>query len=283
MNKNVPPILHRYFDYKDGLKTLKKCSLHFSTTGKYNDPFELMPAAASDLFKYPPKDIRREIAKIAETEEGKKKIQKIEKELGLDDVVMGASVVASAIVYPYLTAAIATGLFLLGLTDETDNIKLFATKYFSVFAKVKSCCFSELYDSILMWSHYADGHNGIVLSFDTFMNYWGGEEFREINYTNKRIGLPKSSSDANEYIWGMLTQKSEVWSYEHEYRMIKFGMDQNVMPINPKALKAIRLGLNVDDVKKDEILQIRDQKYKDTPIYHARINPNEYKLDFKEL
>lgn len=249
----------------------------------YNDPFELMPAAASDLFKYPPKDIHREIAKIAKTEEGKKKIQKIKKDLGLDDVFMGASVVASAIVYPYLTAAIATGLFLLGLTDETDSVKLFATKYYPVFAKLKSCCFSELCDSILMWSHYADGHNGIVLSFDTFMNYWDGEEFRKINYTNKRIGLPTSSMDANEYIWGMLTQKSEDWSYEHEYRMIKFGMDQDVIPFNPQALKAIRLGLNVSDEEKNQILQIRDQKYKDTVIYHARINSNEYKLDFKEL
>lgn len=28
------------------------------------------------------------------------------------------------------------------------------------------CCFSKLYDSILMWSHYADYHKGICLKFD---------------------------------------------------------------------------------------------------------------------
>jgi hypothetical protein len=28
-------------------------------------------------------------------------------------------------------------------------------------------CLSEIHDSILMWSHYADNHTGLVLAFDT--------------------------------------------------------------------------------------------------------------------
>ena len=28
-------------------------------------------------------------------------------------------------------------------------------------------CLSELDDSVLMWSHYADQHQGVVLGFDT--------------------------------------------------------------------------------------------------------------------
>ena len=283
MNNICPPILHRYFSFSNGYDVLNNGTLFFSTIDKYNDPFELIPAATSDIFRYPPKEIRAKIAEIAQTEEGKKKIKELEQELGVDDFIMGASVIASAFAYPYLTAAIATGLFLLGLTDETDNLKLFATKYFPVFQSAKSCCFSKVYDSALMWSHYADGHKGIVLSFDTFVNYWSGEGFHEITYSSKRIGLPSESTDANEYTWNMLTHKSADWSYEQEYRMIKMNMGQNVIPFDPHALKAIRLGLNIDEDKVKQILQIRDEKYKDTKIYRARYNQKEYKLDFFEL
>ena len=33
--------------------------------------------------------------------------------------------------------------------------------------KLKICCFSEVDDNILMWSHYADSHKGLCLEFDT--------------------------------------------------------------------------------------------------------------------
>ena len=31
---------------------------------------------------------------------------------------------------------------------------------------VKIICFSEVYDSMLMWSHYADNHKGFLLAYD---------------------------------------------------------------------------------------------------------------------
>lgn len=286
----VPNELHRYFNCTRGVEVLEKRALYFSPINEYNDPFELIPAASSDIFRYTPQEIHQKITEIAKTEEGKKKMEALEESLGIDEFLLGASVAASAIIYPYLTAAIATGLFLLGIIDEEEDIKLLATKYFSIFQTARSCSFSKMYDNILMWSNYAEGHKGIVLSFDTFLKYWHGEEFRKIDYSNERIRLPNSRTDANEYVWKMLTRKSLDWSYEQEYRMIKLTRENTtpegkgiLFPFDSKALKAIRLGLNIEEGLRQRILRLRDERYKDAVVYQAKFNRREYKLDFEQL
>lgn len=284
-------MLHRYLKFEAAKETLKGGQLKFSCISLYNDPFELIPATSSDFFSCSPEEIYKKIENIAKTEEGKKIIQEIENTLGIDDFIMGASIVASAITFPYLTAFLASGLFLLNLTgtDENNKIQLLATKYYPIFLTAKCCCFSKVYDNILMWSHYADSHKGIVLSFDTFLDYWE-DEFHEMEYSNKRISLPTLETNQNDYVWNMLTSKSLNWSYEQEYRMIrldrerKFHDDNRIdVPFKAEALKEIRLGLHVKEEQRKDIIDLRDKRYKDAVIYQAKLNKSEYKFDFEKF
>ena len=271
-------------NYSGAKETLNQCNLLFKNIHEYNDPFELIPATSSDLFRFTPDEIRKKMEDIVQTEEGKKKIQELETSLGMDDFIMGVSFIASAVYFPILTATLVTGLFLLDDSDEEERIRLFAKKYFPLFKSVKCCCFSESFDNNLMWSHYADKHCGIVLSFDPFVDYWKGDEFREVIYSDKRAGLPTEEGNANEYVWKMLTQKSKDWAYEQEWRMIKINMgNEQYLPFSPEALKGIRLGLNVKESQRDEIKSIRDRMYKNAVIYQAKFNRKAYKLDFETI
>ena len=73
------------------------------------------------------------------------------------------------------------------------------------------CCFSKDYKNTLLWSHYADSHQGCCLAVEVTskLNPY------EVNYSQV---IPDISSCKIEDI---LTHKSIYWGYEKEVRFIK--------------------------------------------------------------
>jgi len=78
-------------------------------------------------------------------------------------------------------------------------------------------CFSEHYDNLLMWSHYADAHRGIVIGikFDGFLKNKG--HLLKVSYQKKRAPwnfLTKHNSSA------VIKTKWQDWKYEKEWRLL---------------------------------------------------------------
>ena len=80
-------------------------------------------------------------------------------------------------------------------------------------------CFSKSWRSPVMWSHYADRHEGICLGFEI-----PKEHLSKVSYQNER--LPNQSdifeSDpetAAEVMLKLATTKFSGWSYENEWRV----------------------------------------------------------------
>lgn len=121
--------------------------------------------------------------------------------------------------------------------------------------KIKSsriCCFSLQNDIILMWSHYADKHNGICLEFDNSL------EQRFVNLTNKDISegyvgyeaherINYVSEDIRYGIYKLFLNKSESWSHEKEYRMISINNKPEIQQFYPHFLSAIYFGVRVTE------------------------------------
>jgi len=115
---------------------------------------------------------------------------------------------------------------------------------------------TEIPDHELMWSHYADTHEGLVLCFDeqhTFFNRRRSEndEFyfiRKVHYSDSpAISLTTIDGDA------LLVTKGTKWSYEREWRMLvplrdatrslKISVDTvHLFAFPPEALRGIILG-----------------------------------------
>src|SRR5690606_51795 len=81
-------------------------------------------------------------------------------------------------------------------------------------------CFSEKWDSILMWTHYADNHRGYCIGFDEKMLRISQlfEKIKRVEYSQNYPGLDplnkhKKIDELKYFI------KSLDWEYEKEFRL----------------------------------------------------------------
>lgn len=182
-------------------------------------------------------------------------------------------------------------------------------------------CLSERFDSILMWSHYAENHTGFVLGYDfkerfSIKSNKDGNTYSEfvdkkifpIRYSNERY-------DATEYIsnnfiynfhvnnklpitppffdklfyYKYLLYKSSEWRYEKEWRIIKqTGLDKletksNFDFIHHIIPKEIYLGSKIS--KWDEKILRNIAEKKNIRIYKMDLEyfNSRYKLSKSEL
>ena len=94
---------------------------------------------------------------------------------------------------------------------------------------LRLCSLSRKKDNELMWSHYADGHHGIVIGLTVDR---GKFDVRPIQYTGLHyLTGGQIEQDTPREI---LSHKLEVWSYEEEERVFvadKFYVDIQVREV----------------------------------------------------
>ncbi|WP_252502358.1 DUF2971 domain-containing protein [Sporosarcina sp. Marseille-Q4943] len=153
-------------------------------------------------------------------------------------------------------------------------------------------CFSEDPDSMLMWSHYADNHQGMVLKYD-FLNLdfeTQRDVFIGLNpviYTEDLINLEEHKGVRDKISIATLAaiSKSKEWSYEKEWRLI-IHKNSSEKGIALKVIKpsCIILGARVSQVHK--IMLSLEAKKKQIPIKQLKLDKTKYHLsvvDFNDF
>jgi len=108
------------------------------------------------------------------------------------------------------------------------------------------CCFTEKFDNILMWSHYAEKHKGICLIYD----------------------LERDSK---------LLRKSPSWHYEEEWRILNMVTGKN--ELNVDALVGIIFGCNIEEQEKEELILICENLgIENFQYYQMKKHKKEYRL-----
>ncbi|EQK42905.1 hypothetical protein C672_1849 [[Clostridium] bifermentans ATCC 638] len=138
-------------------------------------------------------------------------------------------------------------------------------------------CFSEVNDSILMWSHYSNNHEGFCIEYD-FKNvdtpiYM--DLIRPVIYDDKIVESYINKKPS--LIIGALTKKSKCWSYENEWRLV---IEHDIVKNNrkyivPKA-KSIYLGCKISAKNKDLLISIA--KDRNISVYQMKMCSDEFKL-----
>ena len=109
-------------------------------------------------------------------------------------------------------------------------------------------CLSRRCDHILMWSHYADGHKGFVVGFDSNHPFFHDDGKTslcgDVTYQNELPEIILSSEKKGDT--APLFHKSDVWAYEEEVRLIK-KLDSSFEKVN---------NINLLEIPKDAILEI---------------------------
>lgn len=166
---------------------------------------------------------------------------------------------------------------------------------------LRACCFSDRKDSLLMWSHYAENHEGICLNFKSYSlgDYYllplasgDGLPFHKIDYEDvkpKAVNLMNlENEETKRIIIDFYLTKFTDWQYEHEYRLLATIYDmkeKSLVNFSKDALEGIIFGLKVKPDKAQCIKDIIDEYYEgmDVKLYRTEKVDGRYAIDFKEI
>ena len=84
-------------------------------------------------------------------------------------------------------------------------------------------CYSEIPDNSLMWSHYTDGHRGIVVEFNVKNSFFlSAANLVPVSYRSERTSAKYDLKGFafDEHELSVVRTKSLAWSYEREWRQL---------------------------------------------------------------
>jgi len=147
---------------------------------------------------------------------------------------------------------------------------------------------SSVWDNLLMWSHYADKHQGFCIGYKE-------EKIRKSGLFG-RGGLVKYSSvypqikpdptkrNLMDEIFLKTNTKAKQWSYEKEYRLVTTSFPRAlqrkiVLPV--EFISEVILGINISDKSKAEILKYTISKK--IPTFQAQKAAFKFKMLRKRI
>jgi hypothetical protein len=150
--------------------------------------------------------------------------------------------------------------------------------------KFKVLCFSKDYENHLMWAHYAQGHRGVCLIFDSEKlkkdlrdNNAGAEfschdiDYKDIDYKDKNIS--KNWFEVKkEPTKNSLTKKTKHWRYENEHRIIAQNLESNELRYNYSSLTGVIFGAKMSYKNKVDIINALSgigKNYNNTKFYES--------------
>ena len=203
--------------------------------------------------------------------------------------------------------------------DNTHDLRLSINQLFSHLNKYfRVLCLSKTNKSILMWSHYANSHKGVVIDFSTDIypitdaQPIAYNEFEILNLENLALFNNYTKHKVKEIDTPIPFIKYKDWEYEDEYRcsfLLPFYKDflnkfnnkdtspqwQNCynelknedkyvhLPIAHNAIKAVYLGCKIAPSDEIAIIEILKTKYPHTKCYKAEKQENSFELKFHEI
>ena len=119
------------------------------------------------------------------------------------------------------------------------------------------CCLTESGDDFLMWSHYADGHRGFCLEFDTSFNPFDkalevvySDTIPTVNAKDLIQTEQLAPGDLANPILKMITTKSIHLAREKEWRIFHEDPDQHFQ-VDARAMTGLYFGCSTPDDHKN--------------------------------
>jgi hypothetical protein len=159
-------------------------------------------------------------------------------------------------------------------------------------------CVTEKNDSILMWSHYADKHQGVCLQFRGLENWRTpplrgiySDDYPTVDLFEYEPFMDRQDEAARakqkEMVERMYLTKATGWRYEHEWRIIDWAAARSVgsrglHQLPPDVLVGVILGCRVTDHDKQKIMDCISRSKAPPKLYQAIQSPVSFTLDISE-
>lgn len=258
MTNSVDGVPAKFYKYRsmngDAAKWAERTVLHneifFSPASNFNDPFDLRPAFS---LQSTPDRQREDFLKLS---------RKFEPHLTEDERAAEADRV------------MATSMSVEDIGSTTAVIQFIHSQVMST--DVGIYCISTKPDDILMWSHYADSHRGICIEFDGTLSLMAHAQ--KVQYARKRVPI-NPYEDSQEVMMGKaLLNKSEQWSYECEWRLIRYKGGPGVVQFRPANLTGIIIGALASPSTVDTVMTWVRQRSIPVSLYQSSVSPKKFEL-----
>ena len=145
------------------------------------------------------------------------------------------------------------------------------------------CCLSEVRDSVLMWSHYADKHRGFCLEFsiaDFYVELPGNKVIPSpVHYTEQ---YPIAQIIEEVAVRETMLTKAKPWEYEKEWRIIT-PERTGLHPFPSRCLTGIIFGCRMLEKHKDMIREWCKNRRPAITYYEAQESEDSYSLHIVEI
>lgn len=152
--------------------------------------------------------------------------------------------------------------------------------------RLRIACFSEVNDSILMWSHYANNHSGFCIKYDFSNDQYIENLLFPVIYKKRRIVITPEMFSKREWIVIASLCKAPVWKYEKEWRFLNRRLSN--YPLNTQygvnalsSIKGIYLGSQTSKENTEKMLKLA--KLHKISVYKMEMSEFEYKLQSKPI
>lgn len=302
--------IFQYMSMEKCLSILRNGALPLRNFLSYNDPFECLPEFASyadvlPVLRASNEDERKQIINDQLEAIGKKFNFSNDFIAGLKDGIISTSVLKFAPISIPIAFVLGVAMYSLHNSLKKNDTKeiialkteLFYHKLLPKLLNLYTSCFTTRENNILMWSHYAQSHHGVVMQFDTAFPPFSDGIMREVKYNSTRFDFAvKDYPDANninDMVLALLSSKGLDWSYEQEWRLIydikkykdqiiwRDNYNNPVVKLDLNSIKKIYIGRRVHE---NDILTLKGvfiEKGLDSriSIRKARLSHAGYKIE----
>lgn len=275
-------ILYKYVK-SDGIDIIKKLRLKVCDAASFNDPFELLPS----IVDVSQQEILRAVTQNEEYMRRLYDMGILEKRVNVSFDEFKKRAQSKEFISSFIGR--------LNLSFRNISIKL-RRQTGEVFLITSFCAESKKkQDEILMWSHYAEGHLGLRIAFESKYLEINDAALIKMNYEVKRLKLRPidywlgGKKVLEQTIEKMLQVKSSAWLYENEYRLLvsprvcDFISGNAFFPIDRRAILRVDCGLRST---KEIILEIKNlvsgNLGSNVPVRKAEIDEHEFKMKYVE-
>jgi hypothetical protein len=280
----TPEHLYKYCDTR-GTDILLKLRLKITPPNRFNDPFEFAPRMVPNL---PPKEARQLL---------KRSERVMFEEMTAKGQFIGNFKNFRKVVLPQL------GKMVQGVVDGYPAV---AAEFRKVSIDIASStygvlCLSAVRDDILMWSHYGQGHTGLVIGLDGRHALLSSNEpeLVEVEYREERAEMgyfaAPQSRKLHEQTKSLIRRKSPHWKYEREWRQLRalqhceteedarsLGRLNYFLPIEPRLICEVIIGCRAPETLICEISKIKtDSRFAHVQFLQARMHKTDFALELE--
>ena len=138
-------------------------------------------------------------------------------------------------------------------------------------------------DNILMWSHYANAHQGVCLRFN-------GRKFVEkfvtgypVTYVSDRPTIRIGFDPPLDVLGKLILNKADIWAYEEEWRFIDYNGKAGLRQLSPQTLNGVVLRCRIQSAAESAITEAIGRQTTPPALYKAVCDTDHFKVQLEPL